>query len=206
MTIQEAFEAITHPDHVWTWDELRQNRGLPPAEAGIYSWWFRNVPADVPVAGTLCHQGLRLLYVGISPRRPSARRESPSSQNIRKRIRYHYRGNAKGSTLRLTLGCLLGEALGIRLQVVGHDGRMTFGGGELDLTEWMSQNALVAWAACPHPWLVESEAIRRLRLPLNLDQNDGDAFSTELSARRSAAKLSARHEWTLTNGGPIRGR
>ncbi|MEU1194017.1 GIY-YIG nuclease family protein [Streptomyces sp. NPDC005859] len=31
-----------------------------------------------------------------------------STQNLRKRVRYHYRGNAAGSTLRLTLGCLLG--------------------------------------------------------------------------------------------------
>ncbi|WP_394816236.1 GIY-YIG nuclease family protein [Streptomyces mooreae] len=34
-----------------------------------------------------------------------------STQNLRKRVRYHYRGNAAGSTLRLTLGCLLGLEL-----------------------------------------------------------------------------------------------
>jgi hypothetical protein len=34
-----------------------------------------------------------------------------STQNLRKRVRYHYRGNAAGSTLRLTLGLLFGLAL-----------------------------------------------------------------------------------------------
>ena len=35
------------------------------------------------------------------------------------RIRYHFRGNAEGSTLRLTLGCLLIKPLGIELRRVG---------------------------------------------------------------------------------------
>ncbi|WP_368418925.1 GIY-YIG nuclease family protein, partial [Rhodovarius sp.] len=47
--------------------------------------------------------GHTLLYVGISPKNES------SSQNLRKRITYHYRGNAEGSTLRLTLGVLLAQ-------------------------------------------------------------------------------------------------
>ncbi|MET9440781.1 GIY-YIG nuclease family protein [Streptomyces sp. NPDC006610] len=46
-----------------------------------------------------------------------------STQNLRKRVRYHYRGNAAGSTLRLTLGCLLG----LELRRVGSGKRMTFG-------------------------------------------------------------------------------
>ncbi|WP_323183900.1 MULTISPECIES: GIY-YIG nuclease family protein [unclassified Streptomyces] len=46
-----------------------------------------------------------------------------SAQNLRKRVRYHYRGNAAGSTLRLTLGCLLG----LELRRVGSGKRMTSG-------------------------------------------------------------------------------
>ncbi|MFF8174696.1 GIY-YIG nuclease family protein [Streptomyces chartreusis] len=45
-----------------------------------------------------------------------------STQNLRKRVRHHYRGNAAGSTLRLTLGCLLG----LELRRVGGGKRMTF--------------------------------------------------------------------------------
>jgi hypothetical protein len=58
-----------------------------------------------------------------------------SSQTIRRRIRYHYRGNAYGSTLRLTLGCLLSEHVGIRLCRVGTKNRKTFGNGESKLSE-----------------------------------------------------------------------
>ncbi|WP_374939609.1 GIY-YIG nuclease family protein [Streptomyces sp. UH6] len=46
-----------------------------------------------------------------------------STQNLRKRVRYHCRGNAAGSTLRLTLGCLPG----LELRRVGSGKRMTFG-------------------------------------------------------------------------------
>ena len=49
---------------------------------------------------------------------------------MRERIRYHYQGNAEGSTLRLTLGCLLSEELDIELQRVGSGKRMTFAEGE----------------------------------------------------------------------------
>ncbi|WP_420481527.1 GIY-YIG nuclease family protein [Actinopolymorpha pittospori] len=43
-----------------------------------------------------------------------------SSQNLRTRVCYHFRGNAEGSTLRLTLGCLLG--LELRRPSVAHTG------------------------------------------------------------------------------------
>jgi hypothetical protein len=72
----------------------------------------------------------RLLYVGISPSR-AGRHET-----LRSRIRYHFRGNAEGSTLRLTLGCLLEPILGTRLgRVLGRPepdfvaDRPIFGGG-----------------------------------------------------------------------------
>ncbi|MEV6500759.1 GIY-YIG nuclease family protein [Streptomyces prunicolor] len=61
-----------------------------------------------------------MLYVGIAPRYMANR---TSTQNLRKRVRYHYRGNAAGSTLRLTLGSLLG----LELRRVGSGKRMTFG-------------------------------------------------------------------------------
>ncbi|MFD6277776.1 GIY-YIG nuclease family protein [Streptomyces sp. NPDC060209] len=87
---------------------------------------------------TAPHPGLvagRLLYVGIAPRYMANR---TSTQNLRKRVRYHFRGNAAGSTLRLTLGCLLG----LELRRVGGGKRMTFGKeGEAALSQWMAENA-----------------------------------------------------------------
>ena len=57
-------------------------------------------PAVIDVRQCQEFQGLRLLYVGISPRPPSADRP-PSRQNLKKRIRSHFSGRADGSTLRL---------------------------------------------------------------------------------------------------------
>ncbi len=42
----------------------------------------------------------------------------------------HYAGNAEGSTLRKTLGCLLADELGIELRRVGSGTRKTFVDGE----------------------------------------------------------------------------
>ena len=46
-------------------------------------------------------------------------RAAPSRQTLRSRLRDHVAGNAFSSTLRLTLGCLLADRLGITLQQVG---------------------------------------------------------------------------------------
>ena len=101
---------------------------------------------------------------------------TPSRQSLSIRIRYPFRGNAEGSTLRLTLGCLLSQKLGIQLRRVGSGKRMTFGPGEASLSEWMSATAFVAWHCCPEPWSIEEQLISTICLPLNLDQNRSGAF------------------------------
>lgn len=87
-----------------------------PAGPGIYAWYFDAPLAGVPVDGTHWTEFGHLLYVGISPSEPPRNGKAPSQQNLRKRIRYHFRGNAAGSTLRLTLGSLLAAELGIELR------------------------------------------------------------------------------------------
>jgi hypothetical protein len=136
---------------------------------------------------------MSLLYVGISPKAPPRNGAEPSGENLRKRIRTHYRGNASASTLRMALGCLLAEELGIALRRVGESARLRFtADGEAALSNWMAENALVCWLEHPQPWLVEHEAIKRLDLPLNLDQNSHHGFHLALSAARAAARESAR--------------
>jgi hypothetical protein len=92
-----------------------------PAEPGIYGWHFAEPPGEGLAAG-------QLLYVGIAPKQMPTR---PSRQTLRSRIGYHYRGNAEGATLRLSLGSLLGY----ELRRVGSGRRMTFGADERRLTE-----------------------------------------------------------------------
>lgn len=98
------------------------------------------------------------------------------------------RGNAYGSTLRLSVGCLVGASLGFRLRRVGSGTRMTFSDGELVLSGWLEKNVSVTWVPHAEPWVVESEAISSLYLPLNLDQNSGHPFHPKLSAARKAAR------------------
>ncbi|MFI9727218.1 GIY-YIG nuclease family protein [Streptomyces sp. NPDC052092] len=123
------------------------------------------------------HAG-RLLYVGIAPRYTANR---TSTQNLRKRVRYHY----AGPTLWLTLGRLLG----LELRRVGSDKRMTFGtAGEATLSQWMADNARVCWIEQKEPWDLESQLISRLDLPLSLGQNRHNAFHSRLKELRAQAR------------------
>ncbi|MEU1201608.1 GIY-YIG nuclease family protein [Streptomyces sp. NPDC005813] len=175
-----AHAALTEPDRLWSAQEVLLRPSPVPAAAGVYGWHFEQAPSADLAAG-------RLLYVGIAPRYMANR---TSTQNLRKRVRYHYRGNAAGSTLRLTLGCLLG----IELRRVGRSGtRMTFGkAGEAALSQWMAENARVCWIEHDEPWTLESELISQLDLPLNLDQNRHNPFHSRLKELRSQARQRAR--------------
>ncbi|SCL70398.1 hypothetical protein GA0070606_5386 [Micromonospora citrea] len=186
-------EALLRPPRLYRAEEVR-GRGCPiPAAPGAYAWYFTSPPRLVPVAG--CHERDEavLLYVGISPKAPPSNGRPPSRQTIRSRIRYHYRGNAAGSTLRLTLGSLLADELGIGLRRVGSGNRLTFGReGEKRLTAWMAEHAQVVWAATDQPWKLEEELIRSCVLPLNLDQNRHGSFHGQLSALRATQRAQAR--------------
>lgn len=164
-------------------------------ERGLYAWFFKQIPPGVPTDGCVTKDGLTLLYVGISPSRKN------SKQNLRKRITYHYRGNAYGSTLRLTLGTLLTEQSDFPLRRVGSGKRMTFTHlGEQWLDSWMEENALVCWVTHPVPWEVEKGIFETVSLPLNIQDNKDQVFVDVLSDMRTNAKKQAR-EMPVANEG-----
>ena len=101
-------------------------------------------------------------------------------------------GNASGSTLRLSIGCLLSDTLGIQLRRVGRTARLTFSRSEAVLSEWLEENAFVTWVAHDEPWVVEPVALSELYLPLNLDMNKEHPFRQELAEARKAARVNAR--------------
>jgi hypothetical protein len=142
-----------------------------PPQPGVYGWWFRRLPPLVASSRCCQHQGLTLLYAGISPDRPPQNGRAASKQSLRERIRYHYTGNAEGSTLRKTLGCLLAAELGIQLRRVGSGTRLTFADGEQALSKSMAENAYVSWIVHGSPWELEDHLIAALDLPLNLQGN-----------------------------------
>jgi len=156
----------------------------------VYGWWFDQIPDLVSATDCNSRGEWTLLYVGISPKQPPSNGKPPSRQALQSRVKYHYRGNAEGSTLRLTLGVLLSDQLGIELRRVGSGKRRTFSTGEQLLSAWMADHARVNFVEYAEPWLLEKNLISTLVLPLNLDQNT-HGFRPTLSALRSAAKARA---------------
>ena len=167
------------------WSDLQADSQRPPRAPGVYGWYFRTAPPAVPCQGCVTRDGFTLLYVGISPGR------SVSAENLRSRIRYHFGGNAEGSTLRLTLGCLLEPVLPTVLRRVGSGKRLTFGSAEGRLTERIAENARVCWLVTEKPRQLESVLIGTLVLPLNLDQNK-HGFCATLRRIRQDARSRAR--------------
>jgi len=192
LTATSVVEQLTNPVKLWTRGEVCIRQSPIPRHAGVYAWYFRELPGAVDASECVRQGDMTLLYVGISPKAPPKNGKPPSCQTLRSRIRYHYRGNAAGSTLRLTLGCLLAAKLGIELRCVGSGKRRTFSQGERLLSEWMDANAFVCWAECDEPRIVEERLISTLSLPLNLDQNARHSFCSVLKAIRKAAADRAR--------------
>lgn len=177
-------------NRLWSRAEIIAERSPVPRSPGVYAWFFRDVPPQVPTGRCIQRDGLTLLYVGISPKKP-APGKAPSKEAIQSRLCDHMgRTNAEGSTVRMTLGCLLSGTLGIRLQRPGN--RFTFGAGEAVLSDWIGRNAFVSWALHPEPWLLEDRLIAGLDLPLNLKGNSRHPFYSILKEIRSRAKAAAR--------------
>lgn len=185
--MQDLITSLTQPARVWSRQEVLTRPSPVPRAKGIYAWFFRDYPAIIPAQDCVRSNGLTLLYIGIGPTRPS----KDTKQDVQKRLRDHYDNDASRSTLRLSLGVLLEEALGIQLRRVGKSERMQFGAGEALLDHWMAEHAFVTWLLHETPWAVEHHLIRARSLPLNLDQNKRHPFNAVLSEMRSAAKQRA---------------
>ncbi|NKX55950.1 GIY-YIG nuclease family protein [Arthrobacter mobilis] len=181
------------PARLYTREEVLGRPSPAPRASGIYAWYFDELPPGVDVRG--CHvipEGV-LLYVGIAPKEPPRNGTRPSTQTLWHRIRYHYRGNAYGSTLRLTLGCHLAGTLGIELRRVGSGNRLTFtSNGERQISEWMSRHARVTWVQAESPWRPETLAIEELSLPLNLQGNSHHPYYPTLKNLRAKHRAAAR--------------
>lgn len=179
------------PMRLWNRDEALSRSSPIPAVPGVYGWWFNRLPTAFDVSNCRQFDGFTLLYTGISPKRPPRNGRAPSRGQLHQRIVTHYAGNAEGSTLRKTLGCLLAAELGIQLRRVGSGSRRTFVDGEQQLSRWMGEHAYVSWVPHEHPWELEERLIELLDLPLNLDRNSRNAFHPALTRVRRDAVVAA---------------
>jgi hypothetical protein len=192
MDAQDILHRLVQPTRLWSRDEVLARARPVPSRPGVYGWFFSELPWPIDTAQCVTWDSCTLLYGGIAPNAPPANGRPGSQQSLRQRIRYHYTGNAAGSTLRLTLGCLLAERLGIQLRRVGSGRRLTFAAGEAKLSAWMADNAYVTWVETERPWLVEQRFIASVSLPLNLHQNRHHAFHQQLTKVRADARMTAR--------------
>lgn len=178
-----------------------------PQAGGVYAWYFDEVPPGLDASACYVIDGWTLLYVGISPKEPPTNGRAPSTSTLRKRLQTHFAGNAAGSTLRLTLGCLLAKGLDANLRRVGSGARYTLTNpGEQRLDAWMAEHARVAWRAVAEPWRLERDILRSgTSLPLNIRDNPNLAHIAVVQAARSAARREADLLSILTDsGGPRR--
>lgn len=202
--VDAAMRSILEPRHLYSRAEVlgSQMRIIPPVP-GIYGWYFDHPPSGVPVSG--CHRlhDHTLLYVGISPREPKSVAARSSEGHLRKRISSHLRGNASSSTLRLSLGALLGKQTGIRLRRIGPTERFHFlHPDEQALDAWLAAHGRVVWTPAERPWDLERRLLATLPLPLNLKGNE-HPFVPILSGLRDAARDDARAlPVALDKGGP----
>ena len=195
MNAKEVIRLVSKPSKVWARSDVLSKPNPIPTTNGIYAWFFKTIPPQVPSDGCINYNGMSLLYAGISPK------NEKSTQNLRKRITTHFRGNAEGSTLRLTLGVLLSEKSGFELRRVGSGKRKTLTHlGEQWLDKWLDDNAFVMWVEHEKPWTVEKEILRCCSLPLNIQDNDHHEFSKTLSSIRVKAKRLA-EESPIANEG-----
>lgn len=187
MKLEKVKKKLLYPAVFYKRDEILKKRKTCPVpnEGGWYAWYFKECPPKLETGRCYKYRhpsyGNRtLLYVGISPEKPE------SKGTIRKRLKSHMKGNAYGSTLRL-LGCLLG----FELRRVSEQ-RLTFVDKEMQLSDWLQQNAYVTWCKGKEPWRLEDMLIRDLFLPLNLECNKSHPFYPTLHRIRENAKRKAR--------------
>jgi hypothetical protein len=165
------------PSTLFTVGDVMKKPSAAPDEAGIYAWWFDELP-NVPLDGALEQDGFRLAYVGIASYRPGSRR------TLRQRLRNHCKGPIATSTLRRSLAAVLIDELalqprqGVSKKVVLPEEE------EVRLSDWLSNHGRVAWLVSSSPWLDEARILRDgPPLALNI-QGNAHEFAPKLRVFR----------------------
>lgn len=186
--MQNILNHFKQPSFIIDRTQALGNRSKIPPEDGVYAWYFRNLPVDVPTADCRSIDDKVLMYIGISPV------NEMSGQNLQKRIIKHFNSNAYSSTLRLTLGVILARESGFPLRRVGSGKAITLTHeGERWLDDWMNENAFVTWYKYPNPWEIEGQIIDGLSLPFNILGNEKHNFYLQLKQLRKSALYIAKN-------------
>lgn len=201
-TTHSTFPFASERSELFGRSEVARRGSQPPRAAGLYAWYFKSPPSGLDTSG--CYRSeddLTLLYVGISCRQTPSSDRPMTNATLRNRLSQHFNGNAFASTLRLSLGCLLADEIGIELRRVGSGARRIFvdvdgtnlRAGEERLNAWLDQNAFVCWETDSEPWVLEKALLATgPRLPLNIQGNPYPELYEPLQAVRRLANQHAK--------------
>lgn len=157
------------------------------ATAGLYSWWA-DEEARASLALVVGEELPPLVYVGQAgaTRWPSGK---PSAATLGSRIgSQHIRGNARSSTFRLTISCLLVEAMGLDMEA----GRLA-SASNTRISSWIAEHLRVAISSYPDRdrlGAVEAAVVAAIDPPLNLDHCGTSSVRVQLRGRRARFRAS----------------
>ncbi|MBM3503591.1 MAG: hypothetical protein FJX65_06920 [Alphaproteobacteria bacterium] len=133
------------------------------------------------------------MYLGVAGRAAAPADEGRGEGTLWHQTQVDLHGDAGESALRLALGCLMADQLGITLRRAGSGQRLTFTrDGERRLSEWIARHGRVGWMSHPDPQTIAPDIRRRLSLPLNLDGNSGDNVNAPIRSIVANAQANAR--------------
>ena len=178
--VDSIFKWLSNPPIIYAASTLKENKKLIPKTKGIYAWYFAREELDVPTNSYFTVKDFELLYVGI------AGKKLEGKGNLRSRIgSQHITGNAEGSSLRFNLGILL-QRKGFPITLEKKSLKRIQWSNEDALTNWICDNAWVAWIEHKSPLLVEKIAVENFGrlLPLNYEHNEKNIFAQNLKKER----------------------
>jgi hypothetical protein len=56
---------LLRPKKLWSRADILGKPCPVPQASGLYAWYFKDIPPQVPTTGCITKSGLTLLYVGI---------------------------------------------------------------------------------------------------------------------------------------------
>lgn len=162
---------------------IHEHPSLLPNGPGVYVAIFPNGIELLDQWGYFAHDeraplmvdGHPALYVGMT-----------QVLGIPHRIDNHSRGDARVSTLRMTLGTLLRTELRLSAMTTPRKSYFHFGDGEERLSAWMARNVMFGVHACADPVALERLIIQDSVVPLNITDRRAHPFSRHLMAMRRA--------------------
>lgn len=151
-------------------DPLADTPSIIPDLPGNYILVLRD-GCSLPDLGTDLEMqeldGLRVVYTGIS------------RKSLRRRIGHdHLKGHSSFSTLRISLGCLLGYPLIHRDRVPDGKHFRFSPDDEKSLSSWMRRNLAFYFKPNDEPTKIEDLLVARFNPPLNLDKNENPINGT----------------------------